>query len=461
MAAVRVLHEIQISPSPLLPTQPPQPLSYLDSIWLRSSLRVERLFFYDYPHPISHFRHHELPNLTKSLSLALRHFYLLAGSIRPSPVSDDQFEIAYTEGDSVPVTVAEFIGDGDDDFRSISGHQPRDIKTLRVLVPKQEKSSSGGESTLLSIQITLFRNKGICVCFATYHAACDGSASMQFIRSWAAAHQSPESVLENISPPFLDRSVIVDTHRIDQKLIDLANRFKEMLKENYLKEKESLPASEPDLVSASFTLSKDQIARLKERVRSKGVEKGKPTLHISAFVVTCAHVWRCLEKARENEKAIKHYFSSAVDWRSRMKPAPLPSNYFGNCVGACVAELEAGELVGKEGLELAAMEIGKCIDGLQGRDIGEVLGEAIDLLMSLAGSSRPLSVAGSPKLGVYETDFGWGKPVKVEITSIHETGAISLAESRGEEGGLEIGLVLPEEEMKKFGNCFSSDLLHV
>ncbi|KAI0493569.1 hypothetical protein KFK09_023688 [Dendrobium nobile] len=449
MAAVRVLHEIRISPSPPLPSQPPQALSFLDAMWLQNSQPVERLFFYNFPHPTSDFVDHNLPILTKSLSLTLRHFYPLAGSIRPSPDSDNQFEIVYEEGDSVSFIVAEFTGD---DFGNISGRHPRSFKNLRLLVPKLASSSYGFISSPLSIQITVFQNQGLCIGFAINHAVCDGSGSMQFFRSWAAACRSAKPTLDDICPPFLDRSVIIDTHGIRQKIFDATRQFKEILKKEG-----SLPFSDSNLVSATFTLNKNHILRLKEHVRTKQVEEGKPSYHLSAFVVTCAYVWRCLVKARGYDGDIKLCLGSPVDWRSRMRP-PIPSNYFGNCLGTFLAELKAVQMLGKDGIEVAAMQIGKSIDGLEGTDLGEILEAGIHKYLELAGR-RLLSIAGSPKFRVYETDFGWGRPVKVEVTSIIETGAMSIAESRAEEGGIEIGLVLSEEEMNKFERNFATGLL--
>ncbi|KAH0452280.1 hypothetical protein IEQ34_019579 [Dendrobium chrysotoxum] len=417
MAAVRVLQEIRISPSPSLPSQPPQPLSFLDAMWLQNSQPVERLFFYNFPHPTSHFIDHNLPILTKSLTL--RHFYPLAGSIRPSLDSDNRFEIVYEEGDSVSFILAEFTGN---DFGNIAGRHPRNFKKLRL-----------------------------CIGFAINHAVCDGSGSMQFIQSWAAACRSTKPTLDDICPPFPDRSVIIDTHEIRRKMFEAMCQFKEILKKEG-----SLPFSDPKLVSATFTLNKNHIFQLKERVRTKQVEEGKPSYHLSSFVVSCAYAWRCLVKAREYDGDIRQCFGSPVDWRSRMRP-PIPSNYFGNCLGTVLSELKAVQVLGKDGIEVAAMEIGKSIDGLAGMDLGETLEAGIDKYLELVGS-RLLTIAGSPKFRVYEVNFGWGRPVKVETTSIVEIGAMSLAESR-EEGGIEIGLILYEEEMNKFGRNFATGLL--
>jgi len=48
-----------------------------------------------------------------------------------------------------------------------------------------------------------------------------------------------------------------------------------------------------------------------------------------------------------------------------------------------------------------------------------------------------------------------GKPSNVEFTTIARTGAFSIMESKDEGGGVEVGLVLKEHEMKLFGSLFT------
>lgn len=448
MGGLRVLREIQVSPSPSVPSPASQPLSFLDSIWL-SAAQVERLFFYDFPHPTSRFIDFHLHTFVTSLSLVLARFYPLAGTIHRSPASDDKFEISYTEGDSVSVIIAEFTGE---DFRSISGHQPRSFNKLRQLVQRPPD----GKSQLLSVQVTVFPNQGLCIGLTVNHSACDGSGSMHFIRSWAAACRSPEGALD-IAVPLLDRSVIFEDPELTRRLSERARRFHETLEEHL----PNVKSLSPNLVSGTFSLGRDQIARLKKKVQRRTVEEVTPLSHISTFVVTCAYVLKCLVKVWKCVGGNRNiYFSSAVDWRLRMRP-PVPSNYFGNCLGTCLSEaLKADEIAGEDGVEVAAMAIGRCIAWLQGKEIGEVLDGCFEKYMEMVRTkSLALSVAGSPKLGVYDTDFGWGIPAKVEVLSIVETGAMALAESREEEGGVEIGLVLAEEEMDVFRRSFESGLL--
>ncbi|KAG0477867.1 hypothetical protein HPP92_012586 [Vanilla planifolia] len=441
--ALRVIQEIQVSPSPPLPSQPSHVLSFLDFIWLFSS-PVERLFFYDFPHPTSHFMDRHLPAFTRSLSLALRHFYPLSGTIRRSPASEDRVEIAYSDGDSVSVTIAEFNGD---DFRNLSGHNPRHFKILRMLVPKIPISADG-EITPLAVQVTLFPNQGLCVAFAVHHAACDGTGSMQFIKAWA------RGAIDESEAPLLDRSLVRDTRGLQQKLFKVLPGCADLLKERQQKQS-TAPPELSRLVAATFVLSGKEIGLLKKRVE----ERAAGSLHCSAFVVTSAYVWACLVKSRGECGDTVVFFGFVVDWRSRMVPA-LPKNYFGNCLGSSILEMKAGELVAAGGVEVAAVEIGRRIDGLHALDVGEGLEMAINSYEKLT-RSRGLSVAGSPKLRVYETDFGWGRPTKVQLTSIMETGAMSLAESREDDGGLEIGMVLSIEEMDAFRAEFETGRINL
>jgi hypothetical protein len=101
-------------------------------------------------------------------------------------------------------------------------------------------------------------------------------------------------------------------------------------------------------------------------------------------------------------------------------------------IGSAIREMERGVMEGAEG----------------------GLGKVLSVL-----PERPMSVGGSPRHGVYEgTDFGWGRPCRVEMVSIEKTpGTVSLAEGPDGEGGVEVevGVVLPPDAMEAFASCFS------
>ncbi|PKA66434.1 Anthocyanin 5-aromatic acyltransferase [Apostasia shenzhenica] len=460
--AIRIIEQIQVSPS--LPSQPPIPLTFLDTVWFAVP-PVERLFFYDFPHPTSVFIDRHLPSLTASLSVTLRTFYPLAGIIHRSPGSADQFEIAYTEGDSVSLTVAEYAGG---DIRDFSGYRSRELVKLRLMVPKSAAPPNSPEVVAwwpaMSVQVTLFPNQGLCIGLAVHHSVCDGTSLMRFRLSWAAACRSVKGGPSGEAsaadpPPLLDRSIIVDTRGARLKLLEQARRFvAERNKEQGRTEQPPPDQSSSNLVCSTFVLSAAMIEKLKKRVlEAVAEEEGIPKFHCSAFVVSCGYSWSCLVKSRNIDGEATVHFGFSVDWRPRTTPA-IPSNYFGNCLGGGFTEMKASKVMESKGFVAAAAAIGKSIDSLQGMDVAENVLMIMDRYVELA-RNLPLSVAGSPRFRVYDTDFGWGRPAKVEVTSVAETDAMSLAESREEAGGIEIGMVLSRVHMEAFRAFFESGLI--
>ena len=71
---------------------------------------------------------------------------------------------------------------------------------------------------------------------------------------------------------------------------------------------------------------------------------------------------------------------------------------------------------------------------------------------------RQVRAAGTNRFGMYGADFGWGKPSNVEVTTIDRVDAFSIMESKDESGGVEVGLVLKEHEMKLFGSLVTKIL---
>ncbi|XP_008797924.3 malonyl-coenzyme A:anthocyanin 3-O-glucoside-6''-O-malonyltransferase-like [Phoenix dactylifera] len=433
--ALRVLENSRVSPPPGSVAPASLPLTFFDVIWLVQH-PVERLFFYDFPNPIAHFIDSCLPNLKSSLSVTLHHFFPLAGNIRRSPGSDDRYEIAYVDGDSVSFTVAEHDGD----FHDFSDDHGCDISKLRQLVPQLPKAQDAQPS--LAVQVTVFPNHGIAIGVSINHAACDGSSSMHFMKSWASACKSGGSMPEVAPPPLFDRTLISDPRGLYSV---------------FHHDVEGMTAPEPsaeipfaDMVHATFSLKQDRIQSLKRLVLARAAER-ETSFHCSTIVVALAYVWVCLVKMRGLASDRKAYSGFAVDCRERLQP-PVPASYFGNCVGPCFVEVAVGDVIGEEGFVAAAEAIGKAIEGIK----HGILDGAESWLRRFVSilPEQPMTVAGSPKFRVYETDFGWGGPKKVLVTSISGAGNISVAESRAEQGGIEIGMVLPKHVMDEFRTHF-------
>lgn len=152
------------------------------------------------------------------------------------------------------------------------------------------------------------------------------------------------------------------------------------------------------------------------------------------------------------------FFLFPVDFRARIDP-PVPENYFGNCLSYGLAKIE-GKVVGDDGFFLAAEAIAKEIEN-RAIDKDEILGGSEKRLTELGAMVRKpfFSVSGSGRLDLYGADFGWGRARKVETLSIDgERYAMSLCKSRDFEGGLEVGLSLPEVTMDAFAAYFSQGI---
>ncbi|XP_028782803.1 phenolic glucoside malonyltransferase 2-like [Neltuma alba] len=68
--------------------------------------------------------------------------------------------------------------------------------------------------------------------------------------------------------------------------------------------------------------------------------------------------------------------------------------------------------------------------------------------------TRGIGIGGFTRFRVYKTDFGWGRPVKVEIATVDMNGLITMAEGREGNGGVELGLLPYKNELDLFASSF-------
>ncbi|CAA6655502.1 unnamed protein product [Spirodela intermedia] len=416
----KVVEQSRISPAPGSDVPETLPLTFFDYVFLPFH-PVQRVFFYDLPCSLSDFLRSHLPHLKLSLSLALRDFRPLAGSLRLGS-SGGKPEIRCSGSDAVAFTVAE----SGDDFHDVSGNHARDCARFYPLVPPLPPGTEGGP--VLALQVTLFPNAGVALGITVSHAIADGSTSAHFLKTWAGicrlgtGGMAPCHVAA--APPSYDRSVVRDpkglerTFLRDLKLMQVDRRL------------DALDLhGRNDVVLATFVLSWEQLKKMGERLSSRtGME-------CSPYTVASGLIWSCLGAAGP----------------------PLPATYFGNCLGICRVEAEGRDLEGEDGAYIASMAIWKVIRGLEGGGAFRGAEDWIRDIHSLA-STGILTVAGSPKLGLYQVDFGWGRPRKIEVISIERTSAMSIAEWGKDGRGFEIGLALPRELMRGFSALLADRL---
>ncbi|CAL4948127.1 unnamed protein product [Urochloa decumbens] len=441
---LRVHDTTLVAPSPS-PPETSLPLTFFDIIWLNSP-PVERLLFYrlapdaDVAAIVS--------NLKASLQQAIHAFYPLAGRLRLTPGTSDRYELYYCPGDGVTFTVAECDGD-DADIDGLATDDPREVAKIAKLVPPLPQG--GG---VLALQATLLpARRGLAIGVAVHHAACDGSISTHFLHTWAAGCKGAEA---RPPPPVIDRTLLADPRGLYDVFVQAAPSTDEM---EFVK----LSA---DQLFATFTLSKDDLLLIKDAVADEASRRGVTPPRCSSLVATFGFVWSCYERAKEScgsddEVTTMAQILFPVDHRSRMKP-PLPEKYLGNCVGPAFGKVPKTELLeaeGAGGLFSACAAVASGIDEAV-RGIGTPSMDAWLDRIREAGSL--LTVAGSPRFRVYELDFGFGRPAKVDIVSVARTGAVAVAESRSSAGGIEVGVSLKPAGMERFQKCFADGiaLLH-
>ncbi|CAN1844043.1 Coumaroyl-CoA:anthocyanidin 3-O-glucoside-6''-O-coumaroyltransferase 1 [Linum perenne] len=431
------------------------PLTFFDIIWFTVH-PIQRVFFYDLPISTSQFRESVIPNLTSSLSIALRYFYPLAALFIYIPWPNKPY-ILYSDGDSVPFTVAESTAL---DFDQVTSDQPNDVRLLHPLLPKLPKPVAKDDGTtasnLLSVKVTLFPNSGICIGIENSHMVADGMAFNHFFKSWAEIARSgctDLSWIEN-NPPYLDRGLIKDPSNLE-------SIFSEQIWKSPLPwDENSVHDKLIDKVRATFVIDAEDISRLKKTIDGEDISILKKTVKASSFVVVSAFLWINLAKlqpAGDDDEIYTFFF--LADCRGRIEPK-VPTTYFGNCLVGVNVLLKRRDLVGDGGFAIAAEKIAAAIEEM-GREgpLRDAEHWFKDYGKEAERLEKSVTIAGSPKLRVYETDFGWGRPRKSEPVHIDFSGSIYFSDAKDvERGGIEFGLALKKEEMDVFIVGFEQQL---
>ncbi|XP_031268487.1 phenolic glucoside malonyltransferase 1-like [Pistacia vera] len=165
-------------------------------------------------------------------------------------------------------------------------------------------------------------------------------------------------------------------------------------------------------------------------------------------------------KSRREEDNRSVIFAFTADYRTRSDP-PVPLNYVGNCVMPHLCTATARDLTEENGVAFVAEKLSHVVKALERGELEgrkDTLSRMLIALKSMSEGVQALSVAGSTQFDVYGSDFGWGRPKKVEIVSIDRSGAIALAKSRDRSGGVEIGVALKKQEMEVFSALFVAGL---
>nr|XP_043610362.1 malonyl-coenzyme A:anthocyanin 3-O-glucoside-6''-O-malonyltransferase-like [Erigeron canadensis] len=456
-----VLHQSQVSPPPATIGNASLPLTSFDILFL---LRppIHHVFFYELSPITKHdFIETIVPKLKHSLSITLQHFFPFAGNLivyRASTTSATEPQIRYVEGeDSVEVTCAEC----NLDFKDLTGNHPRNCDKFHHLIPPL-----GDYSKLLvsddyiikipvfSLQITLFPDHGFSLGMTSHHCLGDASTHFCFLEAWTTIARCGDT--DNklfLRLPIYER-VVHNYPELDERFSKGA-KVETLFNGGY--QPPDLSSSAKNKVRGTFVLPRTIIDQMKKKVWTQ-----EPRIpYVSSVTVTCAYLWRCIAKSREDELEL---FAILIDCKTRLADKPIPEAYFGNCILGSFTLAKTTLLTGDDGFINAARLLGENLHNML-TDKDGIVAHRIRMMEdnSSAGRMMPttiIGVSGSPKLKFYDLDFGWGKPKKQEIVSLDYDGSISIDTCKDSDHDLEIGVCLTTTEMQTFVRTFNQGLQH-
>uniref|UniRef100_A0ACD5XZ99 Uncharacterized protein n=1 Tax=Avena sativa TaxID=4498 RepID=A0ACD5XZ99_AVESA len=454
---LRIIDATVVTPSD--PSLPPRslPFTFFDVEWLRPRpLPVQRVFFYR----LTTQHHHGtvISDLKHSLSKALTLFYPLAGHVRltPGAHSSNRYELFYQPGDGVTFTAAEYD-------RHVDDYLDDPVLPVPIFAPLVPLLPKG--RAVLAVQATVLRG-GLALGVTVHHSACDGASSTHFLHTWAAAACAGDTDTDMLPPPVIDRTLIADPNN----LYDVYYTGMSLPSDGGEIEftGSTLSSYPEDRLLATFTLPRDLIQSIKDALAAEAARHGAPTpLRCSTLLAAYSFIWSCYFRAKQSlqnpmdagddQVRAKTYFLFAVDHRKRLNP-PVPDRYMGNCLSPAIAAACQDELASAGGTAGGLFAAYTAITGALEEAVGERSQERWDRCMKRlreASKAGMLSVAGSPRFHVYDVDFGFGRPAKVDMVSAARTGSVSVSDARDGSGGLDFGVPLPAGGMELFRRCFA------
>lgn len=436
MASVRVVSVDRVgapSPGPAV-----VPLAFFDTFWI-SLPPIQRLFLYPETSGLPFAS--VVSSLKSSLSKTFLNFHPFAGKLTYLPSSADVI-IDCTNTGGVAFIEAE--SDGDIDL--LAGAPIHDSESFIGLVPELEMEEL--PMPLMAVQVTGFGGGGVAVGVAIHHTVADGKGVWQFMDAWAATCRGEGE--EAVSVPVHDRAVI--RHSRGE---EIARRFLKDFSPDLPQMSAHVLSMEYrlSLQRRTFILSSSAVQSLKQRLISRSDGPDRPSI----FTAISAHAWICIARANAASSTDASDVSTLIflaDGRSRLQP-PLPSSYTGNCVSVCYATSTWADLLGPAGLSRAQAEVARAARETTRDPLKRCETWAEDF-KRLPEAGR-VFVSGSPRFRVYETDFGWGRPGRVELVSMNKDGEVVLVQGR-EPGLVQVSVALDPIRMEVFAEAFVDGL---
>uniref|UniRef100_A0A7N0UCI0 Uncharacterized protein n=1 Tax=Kalanchoe fedtschenkoi TaxID=63787 RepID=A0A7N0UCI0_KALFE len=416
---VQIVSEAWVRPStPTPPHLQSFRISLLDQL-NPNSQHVPAVFYYDHEEARHPSVAQKLQLLKTSLSETLPRFYPLAGRIKTDLVIDCNDEgVRYLEA-RVNCDLKQFM-DGSYDLSQIMRFHPLKYSFVR-------------EGThLANFQVTEFRCGGLAISVCISHMVVDGLGLSVFVKAWAAAARGSEAADDVIQPNFNSVSVFPAD---DMWLWEMVYPTLEG------------QVRKGNNVTRKFTFDSASVAELRKLVTGAGWSRRATRVEAVSALLWKWFMIASRERKKQSDSHVKrsNYLSAlthSVNLRARVDPSFTPEItqhtmgnlvWFATAVSTLATDVEGPDMSSLcAKMRQAISEVdGKFIEELRGEDQSRVKAVVRESLRSIRDvisepESDPMMIASWCKFGLYEADFGWGKPRWIGYCTLELPACISL-----------------------------------
>ncbi|KAL9244323.1 hypothetical protein vseg_018110 [Gypsophila vaccaria] len=396
-------------------------LSLLDHV--NYHVLMPLIFFYSFNNKISTklSLNSMLNRMKTSLATTLIEFYPLTGRIK-----DEIYVVCNDEG--VPYSQSQV------NRNLVDVVHKAEVCDLDKLLPCEPK---GPCELLLAIQINVFECGGIAIGLCINHKVSDACSVLMFIKNWSIVVRCGGTTCGSYIRPCFDAA----------KLFPLTN---DVSKKYAFKNEKS--------VSKRFTF--DELSNRCLRTKYKiGNEK------VSFGLVLLAFVYSRLVATNSRSIKVPYVVSEAVNLRSKIDSAPKESFYFGNVFLDAIAEPSATATDERAKIfREMVVQMRKAIMKIGSNFLSKIKNGTEDLAYVTDRFEKVkkreislLAFSNYSGLPVYESDFGWGKPIWVTSATLPMTKVVIFIPSRSGTN-VDVYVNLNEKDMKnlEFDQEFSS-----
>ncbi|XP_038686474.1 BAHD acyltransferase BIA1-like [Tripterygium wilfordii] len=304
---------------------------------------------------------------------------------------------------------------------------PNPDQFKEFLPPEFEQSVAIGTGNLLLVQANFFECGGMAIAVCLSHKIADGTTYTTFMKVWASIAREASEVVHlelfagaTLFPP------------IDYKLPSNVN---------------FLLFKDKSRISKRFIFTASNIDALKAKITSASVQQPTRVEAITALI------WKCAMTASRSIKgtcSTPSLCTLSVNLRKRLS-TPLSEYLIGNIVSGITVEfsetkIELQSLVIKLRKELKELKVNR-------EEISDTINKMLEIATSgkgIGGVVDTYSFSSWCRMPLYETDFGWGKPLWISFANLEVPNGGGVFVDTREGDGIEAWITLREDEMAIF-----------